>query len=105
MTLSKREHPAASDELREVANWYDAEELGLGDDLVDAIDETLRYLLDWPLAAPVLPGWEGAPPVRSRRVRVFPYRVLYYVTDTSIVVLAYAHQRRRPEYWQHRLHG
>lgn len=34
---------------------------------------------------------------------VFPYRIVYYVTDTSIVILAYAHQRRQPDYWQHRL--
>lgn len=41
--------------------------------------------------------------VRSARVGVFPYRIVYYVTDTSIVILAYAHQRRQPDYWQHRL--
>lgn len=37
--------------------------------------------------------------VRSMPVRVFPYRVLYYLTDKSIVMLAYAYQRRRPGDW------
>lgn len=36
-------------------------------------------------------------------VTVFPYRVLYYLTDTSFVILAYAHNRRKPKYWDHRL--
>lgn len=103
MTLSKREHPEAHDELRDAANWYDDEEPGLGEDFFDAIDETLQRILDWPLSAPVFPGWNDVPPVRGMRVRVFPYRVLYYVTDTRVVILAYAHQSRKPEYWQHRL--
>ncbi len=57
----------------------------------------------WPLSAPAYPGWEGTPLVRSMRVRDFPYRVMYYVTDTTIVVLAYVHNRRMPGYWRHRI--
>lgn len=103
MSPSKREHPGARDELRDAAQWYDDEQPGLGDAFYDAIDETLRHVLAWPLAAPVFPGWEGTPEVRSAGVGVFPYRVLYCVTDTSVVILAYAHQRRSPGYWTHRL--
>ena len=51
----------------------------------------------------MFPGWDEEPVVRSKRVRVFPYRVLYYLTDTSVVIVAYAHTRRKPRYWQHRL--
>lgn len=43
--------------------------------------------------------------VRSASVKVFPYRVIYYLTDTSVVIVAYAHNRRKPDYWQHRLQG
>lgn len=101
--MSKREHPDAREELRNAANWYDDEQPGLGHDFYDAIDDALQHMLDWPFSAPVFPGWQDAPQVRSMRVRVFPYRVLYYVTDTSIVILAYAHHRRKPGHWQHRL--
>lgn len=38
-------------------------------------------------------------------VAIFPFRVLYYVTDTSIVVLAYAHHRRHPDFWKSRVEG
>lgn len=103
MTLGRREHPEAREGLREAANWYDAEVTGLGSDFLDAIDESLQRIVDWPLSAPVFPGWEDTPSVRSMRVRVFPYRVLYYVTDANVVILAYAHQRRGPGYWQSRL--
>lgn len=105
MRLSKREHPEAREELRSAANWYDDEQAGLGDDFYDAIDEAIQHMLDWPLSAPVFLGWKDTPQVHSMRVRVFPYRVLYYVTGTSIVILAYARHRRKPRYWQRRLGG
>ncbi|MFD2841744.1 type II toxin-antitoxin system RelE/ParE family toxin [Populibacterium corticicola] len=105
MTLVKREHPEARAELREAAFWYDDQQLYLGDDFYDAIDATIQRVLDWPDAAPVFPGWDELPVVRSASVSVFPYRVIYYLTDTSMVILAYAHHRRKPGYWQHRLDG
>ena len=103
MRLEKREHPEARDELREAAFWYDDRESGLGEDFYDAIDEAIARISGWPRSAPAFPGWVDTPTVRSMAVAVFPYRVLYYVTDTSFVILAYAHNRRKPRYWQHRL--
>ncbi len=103
MSPSKREHPEARVELRAAAFWYDDEQPGLGDDYLDAVDATVQSILDWPHAASVLPGWEGTPSIRSRKVGVFPYRVLYYHSGPGVVILAYAHQRRRPDYWRHRL--
>nr|WP_281177584.1 hypothetical protein [Kribbia dieselivorans] len=41
--------------------------------------------------------------MRSMAVGVFPYRLLYYLTESDFVILAYAHERRKPGYWQHRL--
>lgn len=105
MTLIKREHPGARAELREAAFWYDDQQLYLGGDFYDAIDVTIQRVLDHPQAAPVFPGWDELPVVRSASVSVFPYHVIYYLTDTSVVILAYAHNRRKPGYWQHRLDG
>lgn len=62
-------------------------------------------MLDWPEAARVFPGWDELPVVRSVSVRVFPYRVLYYLADTEAVIVAYAHNRRKPRLWEHRLGG
>ena len=33
----------------------------------------------------------------------FPYAVYYYEREEDIVVLAYAHEKRRPGYWRYRL--
>jgi plasmid stabilization system protein ParE len=47
----------------------------------------------------------GAPMPGGRRrwlLTRFPFAVVYRVTDDSIRVLAVAHHRRRPGYWQAR---
>lgn len=102
MRLEKLEHPEAREELRDAAFWYEDREPGLGEKFYDAIDEATSRIIDWPRSAPVFPGWVDTPTVRTMAVPVFPYRVLYYLTDTSFVILAYAHNRRKPRYWEHR---
>ena len=101
--LEVREHPEARRELREAVFWYDDQKPGLGIDFYDAIDEAITSIHRWPRSAPVFPDWLDQLTVRSMSVAVFPYRVLYYLTDTSLVILAYAHESRRPGYWRHRL--
>lgn len=103
MSLEAREHPEARDELREAAYWYDDREPDLGDQFYDAVDEAIGRIREWPEFAPEFLGWEGTHVVRSMPVVPFPYRVLYYVTDSTAVTLVYAHVRRRPGYWKDRL--
>lgn len=40
----------------------------------------------------------------------FPYQILYYIEDSlssiwkcNVVVVAYAHNRRKPDYWKDRI--
>jgi len=63
------------------------------------LDEThaaITGMLDWPNAAPPVPDWHREPLVRHKRVKVFPYRIVCYVADIEIAILAYTHQRCRP---------
>ncbi|MDP2232247.1 MAG: type II toxin-antitoxin system RelE/ParE family toxin, partial [Actinomycetota bacterium] len=52
-----------------------------------------------------LPG--SSPIVRGHARRTlmarFPYAVIYSLVDDDVYVLAVAHGRRRPFYWQNRL--
>lgn len=47
--------------------------------------------------------WNREPVVRRKGVAGFPYGIIYYLTDSEIVIVAYAHEKRRPGYWRHRL--
>lgn len=58
---------------------------------------------DWPHAAPSFIAADDARVIRSKVVRRYPYRIVYTVEPDAILILAYAHERRKPDYWIHRL--
>ncbi|WP_058557855.1 type II toxin-antitoxin system RelE/ParE family toxin [Thiohalocapsa sp. ML1] len=41
--------------------------------------------------------------VRGFTLRRFPYTIIYQATDDEILIVAYAHQRRQPQYWLKRV--
>lgn len=103
MTRGYIEHPEATEEQLDAVRYYHGERAGLGDDLVERFRVAVRDIVDSPDAWPPVPGWDEDPLIRSRRVGVFPYRVVYYLRGDEVVILAYAHDRRRPGYWRHRI--
>lgn len=103
MTLNASWHPEAEAEFDAEVTWYEDRESGLGDrfeaDVFTAVDESV----DTPEAWPPWPGWERQPMVRSKGVTGFPYRVVYFVKDDLLTVVAVAHSKRRPGYWRDRV--
>jgi toxin ParE1/3/4 len=103
VTIARREHRAAREELFAAAYWYDSQRSGLGDDLLDAVDAAIEGLFEWPNAAPPLTGWDRDPIVRTKGVQDFPYRIIFFNRNEELIILAYAHERRDPGYWTSRL--
>ncbi|GAB2527885.1 type II toxin-antitoxin system RelE/ParE family toxin [Paramicrobacterium agarici] len=101
MTLVQLEHPEARAELRAGANWYDDPETG--QELLEATRAARRSIAAMPEAWPPSRGWTRIPVVRRKGVVGFPYGVIYYVRDDAIVIIAYAHDKRRPGYWRQRV--
>jgi plasmid stabilization system protein ParE len=101
MTLAQREHPAARAELLAGATWYD--DAATGQELLDATREARRTIAAMPNAWPPVQGWNRQPTVRRKGVAGFPYAIVYYVTESEIVIVAYAHEKRRPGYWKARI--
>lgn len=101
MTLPQREHPAARAELRAAANWYDNPETG--QELLNATLEARRDIAESPESWPTVRGWDREPHLRRKSVAGFPYGVIYFVTSEEVVIVAYAHEKRRPGYWERRL--
>ncbi|MBI2393359.1 MAG: type II toxin-antitoxin system RelE/ParE family toxin [Deltaproteobacteria bacterium] len=99
MTLSVRFHPAARADLEAAVAWYDEQERGLGGALVEDVERAIAKIVARPDAWP-LSEWDS----RARKVVLsrFPYRVIYTISAAVIVIVAVAHQRRRPGYWRTR---
>ncbi|MDE0801990.1 MAG: type II toxin-antitoxin system RelE/ParE family toxin [Acidimicrobiales bacterium] len=97
MSPAVRFVPAARDELREAAAWYEERRSGLGDQFVDAVEVALELIVDWTAAG--TPVEIGAHDVRRLSVIGFPYHLPYRVVGDWIEIVAVAHDRRRPAYW------
>ncbi len=87
-------HRLASLELHEAARYYESESLGLGLRFIDAVENSVRRVLEFPVSGQVI-GRD----VRRALVRGFPYGVLYREKPDHIRILAIMNLRRRPMYW------
>lgn len=84
----------AQQELDDAFSWYEEQMPGLGRELLDEVDRSIRRIARWPLA-----GREMAAGVRRCLVRRFPYGIMYGVEADLILVVSVAHLHRKPYYW------
>lgn len=91
--------PEATDEVEEAKRWYRERDVELGlafeDAILDAVQKIRNHADRWPT------HMHGTQRFRLRR---FPYAIVYLQeTKETIWVVAIAHQRRKPGYWQQRM--
>ena len=99
MTRSIRTSEPAADEFSAAVRWYEARRRGLGGEFFDAVLATLSRIETNPEI-----GTTISPDGNTRRVLVakFPYHVVYRLTRSEMVIVAIAHLKRRPGYWNNR---
>jgi len=90
-------HPLAETELEAAARFYEAKLAGLGEAFITEVSRCFDRALDAPESGVACYG-------RFRRliVRRFPYAVFYEALPQAVLILAVAHQRRKPGYWRKR---
>ena len=105
MNLPQREHPQAVDEFDAAVRWYEDREPGIGLTFIERARQAMDMIAQWPDAAPLFATASDGSVIRSKSIRGFPYRIIYSVEADAIVILAYAHERRKPGYWLSRMNG
>ena len=88
----------ADQEMTEAAVFYEIESPGLG---VDFLND-LQLAVDTLRAHPSL----GAPVGRRLRrglLHRFPFSLIYVIENDEMLVVAVAHEKRRPDYWRDRI--
>jgi toxin ParE1/3/4 len=93
----------ADAEYRFAGRWYEEWRDHLGIEFLDAVDATIDRIVAMPQAGSPVPRMPPDSPARRRAVARFPYHVVYLETPTHIRILAIAHDRRKPGYWESRL--
>lgn len=90
-------HPTARTELQGAYGWYFERSPTAAVAFLDEIDQAIEAISEnpnkWPLYI------EGT---RRFVLRRFPFSVVYREAASAILVVAFAHGRRRPGYWRNR---
>ena len=87
-------HPLARDEVEEAQAWYEERSVLAAAGFLHELSRALRRIGDAPDRYPV--ALHG-----TRRILLdrFPFNIFYRTTENEVVVVAVAHQKRRPGYW------
>lgn len=90
--------PDADEDFREAARYYESEAPGVGLAFIVEVHQAISLLASHPRSAKKVRG-----SIRKKPLPHFPYNLLYSIESDLIIIVAVAHHKRRPTYWQSRL--
>ena len=89
--------PEAVSELLSISRYYEEKQLGLGNDFNEKLDSSIARCRNNPEMGRLI----GAQ-IRCLVMQKFPYNIIYKLTPDKIIIIAVAHQKRLPGYWENR---
>lgn len=84
----------ARQELEDAVRYYEQEYSGLGSKFKEEVRKAALRIVAYPQAWSIERG-----DVRKCLLHKFPYKLMYSVEEDHILVIAVAHQHRKPHYW------
>lgn len=98
MAIRVRFHRLATKELQEAEEWYAARSSEAASRYRDAVLNAAASIAQDRATHPI-----GRSKFRYVRVAGFPYRLIYFFDgESTALVVAVMHDRRRPGYWRRR---
>ena len=93
-----RLHPEARAELRESRKWYYERSPLSATAFAHAVDNAVSRIVGAPTQYPLADHG-----TRKLVLQRFPFNIFYLPGESEIVIVAVAHQKRRPGYWSSRV--
>jgi plasmid stabilization system protein ParE len=90
-------HPKAVEEAQAARRWYEQRSQRVAAGFVRELDRTMSAVAESPDRWPI-----HAHGTRKLILRRFPFAVIYKLNGDEVWVIAVAHGRRHPAYWQTR---
>ena len=88
----------AQQEFEDAKEFYEMGQAGLGNRFEDEVKNSFLRIQQYPTAWPI-----ERDEVRHYLLHKFPFKILYSIQDNDLIVLAIAHQHRKPNYWIDRI--
>lgn len=103
MILNVKVSKEAARELEEAAAWYEMEQAGLGNRLIDAFEHAIQLLRE--PNPPLTPVQGEAARLGGKKLILhrFPFSLITVQFEQTINVVAFAHHSRKPGYWMDRI--
>lgn len=92
--MSIRFISVAWQELRDAIAYYEAEQVGSGSRLEMEVQQVLQLIKEFPEI-----GLKDTKRTRRIVLSRFPYKIVYLIIDKQLVVIAFVHMHRKPDYW------
>jgi len=89
--------PGVRADFDQAFDWYASRSERAALRFTEAIGETLDRISTAPESYAQIDAIH-----RQARVKRFPYRVVFRIIDTSVVIVALAHHSRLPDFWKPR---
>jgi plasmid stabilization system protein ParE len=90
-------------EFADVARWYREKQPALANDLAIEYFTCVERASEFPKTGSLVSGLRVKFEVRRFMLDRFPYTVIIACLERELVVVAVAHQHRKPGYWRKRL--
>lgn len=90
--------PEAEEDLKKVFSWYEDNRTGLGYDFLLQVDAGINFIKRSPEIHPI--EYKGT---RKHLIKRFPYKIIYFIEEEKIIVLAVLHGKRSPDLLKNRV--
>ncbi|HSA68292.1 MAG TPA: type II toxin-antitoxin system RelE/ParE family toxin [Burkholderiales bacterium] len=90
-------HPQAEEEFLEAVSYYEVRMPGLGERFAAEVRTAGALLLEYPEI-----GQAMSQELRKLVLDRFPYYLIYNISFETVYIVAVAHERRKPGYWETR---
>jgi plasmid stabilization system protein ParE len=93
-----RIHSQAQRDIREAFDWYNRRSQDAAEGFLGEIGGCLSRIITGPRTFPLF-----TKNTRKLVMGKFPYSIIFREKDGAILIVAVAHAKRRPGYWQKRI--
>jgi len=90
-------HPEAEKEFNHAIDYYEETKSHLGLEFASEVYDTIHRIIEFPKA------WQKMTS-KTRRCLTnrFPFGIIYYINNDTLIIVAVMHLNRKPNYWSSR---